>query len=100
VTFEIAGNTETTESLQDAERPVTFDIFRAWLAEHGIESDLVRCVEFVPQSIKDSAMFLRVERYALNEEGKMFIPGTPGHRDSPATEVLWVPLKTLPGVGA
>lgn len=80
--------------------PVTFADFKAWLAEHGQDTKNVRTVEFVPTGVhSENGVQLRIERYALDESGKRFVDLTPGpRRGNIALEVVWMPLKRLPGL--
>jgi hypothetical protein len=82
---------------------VTFGELRAWLAEHGVDMD--RCVQVgIGQNLHGSVM-LRVEEYAVNEDGERFTIRTVGDAFDKrsdvgvAVETRWVPLKHLPGVG-
>jgi hypothetical protein len=74
---------------------VTAREFFDWLAEHDVDYRNVKSVEFVPEGVRDDPVQMRVERYALNAEGKRFF-----HKDRKevAMEVIFVPLKSLPGV--
>lgn len=76
---------------------VTRDEFWAWLAYHGIEYRDVARITIAPEHTReDGQVFLCVESYVKNDEGKRFIDPTSSRLPRPVERVLrWFARRRL-----
>lgn len=86
---------------------VTRDDLFAWLRAHEIDPSDVRGIEFVPESVLGGEVRMRVTLFARNTDGGRFMCRSAfcgdhehAHGGHPAQETRWVPLRSLPGLGA
>lgn len=75
----------------------------AWLAEYGVNLKDTKEVSFVPEGVGDEnfPVRLKVRRLCRNADGKFFLDEERRQRGEghhAAEEVLWIPLRSLPGL--